>query len=81
MPRRLFFAARHLERRRLAIGLLWFVLAFGLVLTLVQVARGAHFFSHQVWTALICWYVSLLLYWLAFARHRTTTPVISAVVA
>jgi membrane-associated PAP2 superfamily phosphatase len=34
-----------------------------------------------VWTALICWYVSLLLYWLAFARHRTTTPVISAVVA
>lgn len=77
----LFFAARHLERRRLAIGLLWFVLAFGLVLTLVQVARGAHFFSHQVWTALICWYVSLLLYWLAFARHRTTTPVISAVVA
>lgn len=55
----LVFAARWLGRRRLARGLFWLVMLGGLVLTLVQVARGMHFFSHQVWTALICWYVSL----------------------
>ena len=77
----LVFAARHLGRRRLERGLFWLVMLFGLLLTLVQVARGAHFFSHQVWTALICWYVSLGLYWLVFARRRTPVTSVSAVVA
>lgn len=63
----LVFAARHAGRRRLARGLFWLVMLFGLVLTMVQVARGAHFFSHQVWTALICWYVSLAAYRVFFA--------------
>lgn len=58
----LVFAARQLGRPMLARGLFWLVMLFGLVLTMVQVARGAHFFSHQVWTALICWYVSLAAY-------------------
>jgi membrane-associated PAP2 superfamily phosphatase len=44
---------------------------FGLVLTMTQVARGAHFFSHQVWTALICWYASLAAYWLFFSFRRS----------
>lgn len=63
----LYFAARHGRRPRLARRILGAILLFGLVLSLVQVARGAHFFSHQVWTALICWYASLAAYWLAFA--------------
>lgn len=70
----LVFAARHLRRPRLARGLFWLVMLFGLLLTLAQVARGAHFFSHQVWTALICWYVSLGLHWLVFAWHGKPTP-------
>jgi len=66
----LVFAARQMGRQRLARGLFWFVMLFGFVLTMVQVARGAHFFSHQVWTALICWYASLAAYWLFFSfRH------------
>ncbi|MDI6747994.1 MAG: phosphatase PAP2 family protein [Rhodocyclaceae bacterium] len=62
----LYFAARHLRRRRLATGMFWFVMLFGLLLTYVQVARGMHLFSHQIWTALICWYVSLATYRLFF---------------
>lgn len=72
----LVFAARQMGRQRLARGIFWLVMLFGLVLTMVQVARGAHFFSHQVWTALICWYVSLAAYWLFFTfRHaRSARP-------
>ncbi len=77
----LVFAARHLGRPVLARGVFWFVMLFGLVLTMVQVARGAHFFSHQVWTALICWYVSLGMYWLASVRRRAPATSVGAVVA
>ena len=66
----LVFAARFMGRPGMARGLFWFIMLFGLVLTMTQVARGAHFFSHQVWTALICWYASLAAYWLFFSfRH------------
>lgn len=57
----LYFAARDADRPRLALGLLAFVLLFGLVLSATQVIRGMHFVSHQVWTALICWYLTWLL--------------------
>lgn len=77
----LVLAARHVGRPGLARGLFWLVMLFGLVLTMVQVARGAHFFSHQVWTALICWYVSLAAYWLAFGRQRNSPAAASALVA
>ncbi|MEY5029007.1 MAG: hypothetical protein RLZ63_1322 [Pseudomonadota bacterium] len=41
---------------------LWWTLTglSGLVLGLVQQARGAHFTSHTLWTAWICWSVGLL---------------------
>lgn len=53
-----YFAARRAGRQRLAVALLGFVIVLGIILSLVQVMRGAHFLSHQVWTALICWWVS-----------------------
>ena len=65
----LYFAARDAGRLRLAHGLLAFVLLFGLVLSVTQVVRGMHFVSHQIWTALICWYVTWLLY-AVFNRWR-----------
>jgi membrane-associated PAP2 superfamily phosphatase len=34
------------------------VLALGGLFGLVQVARGAHFVSHALWTAMVCWVVS-----------------------
>lgn len=58
----LYFAAQDAGRKRLALGLLAFVLLFGLALSVTQVARGMHFVSHQVWTALICWYLTWLIY-------------------
>ena len=69
----LYFAARDAERPRLAHGLLAFVLLFGLVLSVTQVARGMHFVSHQIWTALICWYLTWLLYE-AFSRWHRVGP-------
>lgn len=62
-----FFALRgHLPR--LARGWLAVALVAGLLLGLVQQVRGAHFMSHTLWTAYICWMVG----WLAdplFARN------------
>lgn len=58
----LYFAARQRSRRVLALSALAFVLLFGIALSLTQTMRGAHFLSHQVWTAVICWYVTALVH-------------------
>jgi membrane-associated PAP2 superfamily phosphatase len=36
--------------------------ALGTIFGIGQMARGAHFFSHNVWTAAVCWFVALALY-------------------
>lgn len=54
-----FAARRHLELRTAFLSLA-IILLYGNVLGIVQVMRGAHLFSHHIWTAIICWYVSLL---------------------
>lgn len=38
---------------------LWGVLAAGLVLGVAQQMRGAHFLSHTLWSAWLCWAVAL----------------------
>lgn len=58
----LYFAARALDRPRLALSLLAGVLVFGFALGTARVAQGAHFVSHNLWSALICWLVVLGLY-------------------
>ena len=57
-----YFAGHALGNRRLARAGLWSSLAVGLALGMVRVAQGAHFMSHNLWTALVCWLVSLALY-------------------
>ena len=47
------------EERRLGRQWLLGVLAGGLVLGLAQTLRGAHFPSHTLWTALVCWGVAV----------------------
>jgi membrane-associated PAP2 superfamily phosphatase len=63
----LYFVAyergRGLARIGLAIGLF-----MGLLFGIAQQSRGAHFFSHDVWSACITWLVSLSLYTFAFKR-------------
>ena len=54
-------------RRWLAI-----TLVAGVVLGAVQVARGAHYLSHPLWTAWICWVVSALAFHIL--RPRATLP-------
>jgi membrane-associated PAP2 superfamily phosphatase len=51
----------------LATGLL-----MGLIFGFAQQLRGAHFLSHDLWTLMICWTISLLLAQLLL-RHSTTT--------
>jgi membrane-associated PAP2 superfamily phosphatase len=64
----LYFAfrerSRRLARASLAIGMI-----VGLVFGLAQQSRGAHFLSHDVWSAMIAWTVSLTVYaWVFRAR-------------
>ncbi|MFQ3220873.1 MAG: membrane-associated PAP2 superfamily phosphatase [Paraglaciecola sp.] len=49
---------------------LWFLpgLCLGLVFGLAQQLRGAHFISHDIASALVCWTVCALIYKLFFAR-------------
>lgn len=65
----LYFAARAVHRRRLAASLLVGVLALGFALGSARVAQGAHFLSHNLWSALVCWMVTLGLYE-AMVRRR-----------
>lgn len=57
----LYFALRDRHRRvaRWALGL---ALAVGMVFAFGQEARGAHFLSHDVWSAAIMWFTGLALY-------------------
>jgi len=70
-----YFAFRRAAPRvaRIWLGV---ALAAGLVLGLSQQLRGAHFMSHTLWTAWICWTVALLIdaavRWLA--RRRGELP-------
>jgi len=61
----LYFVAyergRQLARSGLAIGS-----AVGLMFGIAQQSRGAHFFSHDVWSACIVWLVALAVYGLVF---------------
>ena len=47
------------EERRMGRQWLLAVLWGGLALGLTQTLRGAHFPSHTLWTALVCWGVAL----------------------
>lgn len=63
-----FFALEYAPRWRKPI--LSFVLLMGLIFGLGQQLRGAHFLSHDLWTAGICWFVALFLYLLFYHRDR-----------
>lgn len=63
-----YFAALKLGYRRIAGAMLAGSLLLGLVLGTGRVAQGAHFVSHSLWSALICWLVVLALYELLLRR-------------
>lgn len=49
-------------RRRAALSALLGGLGLGSLFAYGQLVRGAHFVSHNLWSAAICWYVGLILY-------------------
>ena len=61
----LYFVARERSRRAARLGLAA-GLGLGLVFGIAQQARGAHFISHDVWSAMIVWTVALSLYTFVF---------------
>ena len=63
----LYFVAYEHGRRFARIGLA-IGLSTGLLFGIAQQSRGAHFLSHDVWSACITWLVSLSLYTFAFKR-------------
>ncbi|WP_432823149.1 phosphatase PAP2 family protein [Trichloromonas sp.] len=64
------------RRRRLALVGLASGFGLGALFGFGQVARGAHFVSHNIWTAAICWTVALLLY--AFMLRTRPMPAAEA---
>ena len=57
-----YFTGLALGNRRLARAGLWGGMAAGLAFGMARVAQGAHFLSHNLWSALVCWLVILALY-------------------
>lgn len=67
----LYFVGRERGVRARRAGLCIGV-AFGLVFGLAQQSRGAHFISHDIWSAFITWLVAASLY--VFAFHARLWP-------
>lgn len=66
----LYFALRWTGRRQMANQILLGILLLGAVLGMGRVAQGAHFVSHNLWSAVICWLLSLGLYELLLRRRK-----------
>ena len=66
----LYFSFSLIGRQRLARFSLVTALIAGHALGLSQVVRGQHFLSHQLWSAAICWFVPLTLFWLLDRLQR-----------
>jgi len=65
----LYFAFR---RRRPALARAWLIGGFlyGFTLGMSRVVYGAHFVSHNLWAAAVCWGISLICYELILRRHE-----------
>ncbi|VVO00161.1 phosphatase PAP2 family protein [Pseudomonas fluorescens] len=63
----LFFVLRD-RRPRLARTAFVFAFALGSVFSIGRMIQGAHFFSHNVWTAIFCWLICLGSYYYILYR-------------
>ena len=61
----LYFLARERSRRWAKVGMACALLV-GAAFGLAQQSRGAHFLSHDVWSAFLVWMISLTIYAVAF---------------
>lgn len=63
----LYFVLRD-RRPRLARKAFVFAFALGSVFSISRMMQGAHFFSHNVWTAIFCWLICLGAYYCILYR-------------
>jgi len=69
-----YFAGRALGSRRLMRAGFWGGLAAGSLLGLARIAQGAHFLSHNLWSAVVCWLAILGIYVAIFGPAASVTP-------
>ena len=74
-----YFAARRLSQRRLAAYFFAGTVLFGFLLSMGRVAQGAHFVSHCVWSAIVCWFVTLALYETLLVRQPTAAQILLSI--
>lgn len=67
----LYFALRD-RRPRLARYAFGLALGLGMVFSIGRMLQGAHFFSHNVWTAVFCWWICLGAYYAVLYRRRAS---------
>ncbi len=58
----LYFLALEVGKRRVSQWLLIAALVTGGVFSFIRILQGAHFLSHNLWSAAICWCVSALIF-------------------
>jgi membrane-associated PAP2 superfamily phosphatase len=73
----LFFVWRD-NKPKLARAALGVALLLGVLFSVVRMAQGAHFLSHNLWTALICWLISAGLYDLILRRQARPALAVAA---
>ncbi|PVZ16198.1 MULTISPECIES: phosphatase PAP2 family protein [unclassified Pseudomonas] len=64
----LFFVFRD-RKPRVARGMFVFALVLGSIFSIGRMLQGAHFFSHNVWTAVFCWLICLGAYYAVLYRR------------
>lgn len=69
----LFFVFRD-RRPKAARWLFVFAMALGTVFSVGRMLQGAHFFSHNVWTAVFCWLICLATYRAVLYRPGALKP-------
>lgn len=67
----LYFLFLDRDRRRALLGL-GIGLATGCLFSFAQLVRGAHFLSHDLWSAAICWTVALVLYRVVYRARNSS---------
>ena len=69
-----YFAGLALGSRPLALAGLWGGFAAGMAFGMVRMGQGAHFLSHNLWSAVVCWLVILALYAAIIGLPRAVVP-------
>ena len=70
----LYFMAHAMEKPRLARALLLLAVATGIAFSAIRMAQGAHFLSHNLWAAAICWFSAALVFCAASRRPVINAP-------